>query len=160
MKDGQSSSDSMFKPHDSSSSNVSSHSGPKAPKTWVRDPETFNNQRICLFCNIEASCVKNCLFHMKTQHSFFIYEIESLVDLKGLLDKLTDKVHRDKECIKCNKKFDHGSKVQAHMKDKAHCQMDLQTFYTEFKAYFDFDDNIQFIKEGSSRASSILGAED
>lgn len=59
----------------------------------------------CLFCpNHSATMTKN-LHHMYLEHSFFIPDIEYVLDVRGLLLYLGEKVSRFYMCLWCNFRF-------------------------------------------------------
>ncbi|MEQ2209886.1 hypothetical protein XENOCAPTIV_005374, partial [Xenoophorus captivus] len=69
------------------------------------------------------SLLKN-VAHMTTVHSFFIPDVEFLVNLKGLIRYLGEKVGAGNVCLWCNEKgrsFYSTEAVQSHMIDKSHC---------------------------------------
>lgn len=53
---------------------------------------TLESLRICLFCNEECAGVKRNLDHMRLKHNFHILDIECLVNLKGLLAYIAERV--------------------------------------------------------------------
>eukprot|EP00349_Pseudokeronopsis_sp_Brazil_P009163 CAMPEP_0202956298 /NCGR_PEP_ID=MMETSP1396-20130829/800_1 /ASSEMBLY_ACC=CAM_ASM_000872 /TAXON_ID= /ORGANISM="Pseudokeronopsis sp., Strain Brazil" /LENGTH=168 /DNA_ID=CAMNT_0049673235 /DNA_START=251 /DNA_END=758 /DNA_ORIENTATION=+ len=63
--------------------NSSAHTHNKQNK-----PTALSSLRICLFCNKDHDGVKKCLDHMSYAHSFFILDIDCLINLKGLLSYL------------------------------------------------------------------------
>lgn len=69
---------------------------------------TLESLKVCLFCNEEKSGVKKMLDHMRIKHSFFLIDVDCLVDLKGLLTYLAEKVHIGQMCVFCNKIFKDG----------------------------------------------------
>lgn len=58
----------------------------------------------CLFCNHNADTFEDNMQHMTIQHSFFIPDIEYLVDLKGLIKYLGEKLSIGNTCLFCNGK--------------------------------------------------------
>lgn len=64
--------------------------------------------RICLFCNEEHSGVKKCIDHMRHSHNFVILDIECLINLKGLLAYIAERIQLGKICLGCNKQFRSG----------------------------------------------------
>ena len=72
----------------------------------------LDSMRICLFCNKEFSGVKKCLDHMLIEHSFSILDIDCLVDLKGLLGYMAERIHLGALCLHCNKQFSDGRRCQ------------------------------------------------
>jgi hypothetical protein len=53
---------------------------------------TLESLRICLFCNLETTGVKRCLDHMRVSHNFYIKDIECLINLKGLLAYIAERI--------------------------------------------------------------------
>ena len=53
---------------------------------------TLESLRICLFCNLESDGVKKNLDHMRYRHSFTILDIECLINLKGLLAYIAERI--------------------------------------------------------------------
>uniref|UniRef100_UPI003B82F1A6 cytoplasmic 60S subunit biogenesis factor ZNF622 n=1 Tax=Salminus brasiliensis TaxID=930266 RepID=UPI003B82F1A6 len=106
----------------------------------------------CLFCPHHSRSLSKNMAHMTKTHSFFIPDIEYLVDLRGLLAYLGEKVGFGKVCLWCNEKgksFYSTEAVQAHMTDKSHCKL-----YTdgdaalEFADFYDFRSSYPDAKEG------------
>ena len=64
---------------------------------------TLESLRICLFCNKECSGVKRCLDHMRMRHNFYIIDIECLINLKGLLAYMAERIQLGKLCLLCDK---------------------------------------------------------
>uniref|UniRef100_A0A6J0SKP5 Cytoplasmic 60S subunit biogenesis factor ZNF622 n=1 Tax=Pogona vitticeps TaxID=103695 RepID=A0A6J0SKP5_9SAUR len=96
----------------------------------------------CLFCSHHSSCLMKSVAHMTKVHSFFIPDIEYLVDLRGLIKYLGEKVGVGKICLWCNEKgksFYSTEAVQAHMNDKSHCKL-----FTEGDAALEFADFYDF----------------
>lgn len=56
----------------------------------------------CLFCTTKSSTFEENMTHMTTVHSFFIPDIEYLVDLKGLIRYLGEKISVGNVCLYCN----------------------------------------------------------
>ncbi|KAK1339585.1 hypothetical protein QTO34_018138 [Cnephaeus nilssonii] len=79
-----------------------------------------------LFCSHHSSSHRKNVAHMTKIHSFFLPDIEYLLDLKGLIQSLGEKVGVGKICLWCNEKgksFYSMEAVQAHMNDKSHCKL-------------------------------------
>ncbi|XP_026793121.3 cytoplasmic 60S subunit biogenesis factor ZNF622 isoform X2 [Pangasianodon hypophthalmus] len=96
----------------------------------------------CLFCSHHSHSLSKNVAHMTKEHSFFIPDIEYLVDLRGLLAYLGEKVGFGKVCLWCNEKgksFYSTEAVQAHMNDKSHCKL-----YTDGDAALEFADFYDF----------------
>lgn len=76
---------------------------------------------ICLFCSQNSQSLFHNVKHMSDVHSFFIPDVEYLVDMKGLLVYLGEKVCQGFMCLWCNdsgKCFHSMESAQAHMIDK------------------------------------------
>ncbi|KAG8571979.1 hypothetical protein GDO81_011862 [Engystomops pustulosus] len=106
----------------------------------------------CLFClHHSRSLVKN-VAHMTKVHSFFIPDIEYLVDLEGFIRYLGEKVGVGKICLWCNergKSFYTTESVQAHMNDKCHCKLFTDgDAALEFADFYDFRSSYPDFKEG------------
>ena len=72
----------------------------------------------CLFCTQTSLNLEENLKHMAQQHSFFIPDIEYLVDLTGLIQYLQDKISIENVCIYCcgkGKTLHSLEAVRAHM---------------------------------------------
>lgn len=52
---------------------------------------TLDNLRVCLFCNKESDGIKKNLDHMMLAHSFFILDVDCIINLKGLLGYLAER---------------------------------------------------------------------
>jgi hypothetical protein len=97
----------------------------------------------CLFCQTKASSVETCLKHMSSVHSFFLPDVDNLVDLPGLLAYLGEKVVVGNICLYCpggNKEFGGVEAVRRHMIDKSHCKVAFETDddRAELADYYDF----------------------
>ncbi|XP_046382892.1 zinc finger protein 622 [Ischnura elegans] len=80
----------------------------------------------CLFCNHHSCNVEKNLKHMTLVHSFFVPDVEYVVDMDGLLTYLGEKVGEGFMCLWCNTRgrtFYSLEAVRKHMIDKGHCKM-------------------------------------
>lgn len=104
----------------------------------------------CLFCSRSSSSIEKNLHHMTLSHSFFLPNVEFIVDMEELLTYLGVKVGCDFMCLWCNNKgkaFYSLDSVQRHMRDKGHSKMlyegdaiyEYSDFYDFRKSYPDFD---------------------
>jgi pre-60S factor REI1 len=59
---------------------------------WNEDEEDPIPRTDCLFCLHHSSTIEKNAIHMSTEHSFFIPDLEYLVDLPGLFEYLGAKV--------------------------------------------------------------------
>ena len=105
------------------------------------DPEPLELHE-CLFCPHESSNMVCSLDHMSKVHGFFIPELEYLVDIKGLLSYLCEKVGVCYMCLYCNEKgktFYSVESAQQHMVDKCHCNMFFEgDSALEYAEYYDY----------------------
>ena len=72
----------------------------------------------CLFCPLSSDTMEHNLHHMASSHSFFIPDLEYLVDVEGLLNYLGEKVSVDNICLYCSgrgKTLYSLEAVRAHM---------------------------------------------
>ncbi|EGG13804.1 C2H2-type zinc finger-containing protein [Cavenderia fasciculata] len=97
----------------------------------------------CLFCTKVCKSLDNNVKHMAKVHSFFIPDIEYLVDLEGLIRFCSDKINVGNICLYCNgrgRKIHTLEAVQQHMVDLSHCKMNYETEEDseEYLEYYDF----------------------
>nr|XP_056710504.1 cytoplasmic 60S subunit biogenesis factor ZNF622 [Euleptes europaea] len=106
----------------------------------------------CLFCSHHSSSLMKNVSHMTKVHSFFIPDIEYLVDLRELIKYLGEKVGVGKICLWCNEKgksFYTTESVQAHMNDKSHCKLFTEgDAALEFADFYDFRSSYPDYQEG------------
>jgi pre-60S factor REI1 len=97
----------------------------------------------CLFCKHSSPTLKANLRHMSIDHSFYIPDIEYLVDLEGLIKYLGEKISVGWVCLNCNgsgKTFHSCEAVQDHMRSLGHCKLayDDEEQEEEFADFYDF----------------------
>ena len=96
----------------------------------------------CLFCPHHSVSLEENLKHMTRSHSFFIPDLEYVVDLKGLVTYLCEKVGMGNMCLYCNdkgKSFFSLEAVQSHMVDKGHSKMNYEEdAVLEYADFYDF----------------------
>ncbi|KAI7809843.1 cytoplasmic 60S subunit biogenesis factor ZNF622 [Triplophysa rosa] len=106
----------------------------------------------CLFCGHHSRSLSRNVAHMTKTHSFFLPDIEYLVDLRGFLSYLGEKVGVGKVCLWCNEKgksFYSTEAVQAHMTDKSHCKLFTDgDAALEFADFYDFRSSYPDAKDG------------
>jgi len=98
---------------------------------------TLESLRICLFCNKESDGVKKNLDHMKNRHNFTINDVECLINLKGLLSYVAERIQLGQLCLGCSKQFSSARRCQQHMIDKCHCIMN-EDDEEEYDDYYDY----------------------
>lgn len=77
----------------------------------------------CLFCDYKGNNFENKMEHMAIEHTFFIPDVEYLVNLKGLISYLNEKISLGNTCIYCEKMFHDLEGVRKHMLDKGHTKI-------------------------------------
>lgn len=108
---------------------------------WDEEENPILNNN-CLFCSHHSANMMKNLKHMSLEHSFFIPDAEYVIDMKGLLTYLGEKVSQGFMCLWCNdrgKTFYSVQAAQQHMQDKGHCKMlhegEALAEYTDFYDY-------------------------
>ena len=81
--------------------------------------------------------MKANLDYMRIKFGFTILDIECLVDLKGLLTYIAERIQLGKLCLFCDKQFRTAESCQMHMRMKGHCMMPFDD-NTEFEQFYDF----------------------
>jgi len=79
--------------------------GEEGEKNNGKRRTALDNPRICLFSNKEFDGIKKCLDHMRVNHSFVLLDIDCLVDLRGLLGYLAQRIQLGHLCLFCSKQF-------------------------------------------------------
>eukprot|EP00002_Diphylleia_rotans_P007780 TRINITY_DN17440_c0_g1_i1.p1 TRINITY_DN17440_c0_g1~~TRINITY_DN17440_c0_g1_i1.p1 ORF type:complete len:430 (-),score=119.03 TRINITY_DN17440_c0_g1_i1:338-1627(-) len=96
----------------------------------------------CIFCKHKSADLQSNLHHMTKEHSFFIPDIEYLVDLEGLIGYLGEKISVGNICLYCNGKgraFHSLEGVRSHMIEKSHCKMIYEEdTIEEYADFYDF----------------------
>ena len=101
----------------------------------------------CLFCQLKSESFETNMDHMARQHSFFIPDIEYLVDLQGLIEYLGEKISVHNLCLFCNTNGRQFYSLQAcrkHMNDKGHCKINMEEDGDlEIAEFYDFSSTYQ-----------------
>ncbi|CAJ0828632.1 10270_t:CDS:10 [Entrophospora sp. SA101] len=97
----------------------------------------------CLFCAHKSDTFDDNITHMAKVHSFFIPEVEYLVNIRGLIKYLGEKISVGNVCLYCNgrgKGFQSLEAVRKHMIDKGHTMIiyDQEDDIMEISDYYDF----------------------
>ena len=79
------------------------------------------------------------LEYMSINHGFFIPFIDQCNDVAGLVEYLGQKLSIGCVCLWCNKAFHSLGAVQAHMRAKSHCKMNLEGCEEEYQDFYDLD---------------------
>ncbi|XP_032420407.1 zinc finger protein 622 isoform X1 [Xiphophorus hellerii] len=112
----------------------------------------------CLFCSHRSRSLLKNVAHMTKVHSFFIPDVEFLVDLRGLVRYLGEKVGAGNVCLWCNEKgrsFYSTEAVQSHMTDKSHCKL-----FTDGDAALEFADFYDFRSSYPDRSDGAVEGTD
>ena len=94
----------------------------------------------CLFCPERFDSLDDRLSHLTLTHSFYIPDIEYLIDIEGLLGYLAHKIAVMFTCIHCNGRgrcFYSLEAVWKHMADKGHCKLHMDD-ELEYSDFYDF----------------------
>ncbi|KAJ1663516.1 pre-60S factor rei1 [Coemansia sp. RSA 1813] len=102
------------------------------------DPESD-----CLFCMHKSDSLESNIDHMTLAHSFFVPDLEYLVDLRGLIKYLADKLSVANVCLYCNgrgRMLQSLEAVRRHMLDKGHTKIayDTEIDILEISDFYDF----------------------
>nr|CAG4637013.1 EOG090X06E3 [Ceriodaphnia reticulata]SVE72941.1 EOG090X06E3 [Ceriodaphnia reticulata] len=96
----------------------------------------------CLFCNQKSDTLQSSLEHMSSHHSFFIPDMEYVIDVEGLVTYMGERVGQGHICMWCGhlgRQFPSTVAVQKHMLDKGHCKMfhegEVLVEYADFYDY-------------------------
>ncbi|KAJ2136048.1 pre-60S factor rei1 [Coemansia sp. RSA 678] len=135
----------------------------------------LNPDSDCLFCTHTSSSFEDNMDHMKIAHSLFIPDLEYLVDLRGLIKYLADKISVANVCLHCNgrgRMLYSMEAVRKHMLDKGHTKIayDTEIDILEISDFYDFSSTYPDAKEhegdededmldGVSGRSKLLGAQ-
>lgn len=108
---------------------------------WEDEEEAIPTT-VCLFCNKKSDTLQSNLEHMSFQHSFFIPDMEYVIDLEGLVSYLGERVGQGHICMWCGhlgRQFPSTAAIQKHMLDKGHCRMfhegEVLLEYSDFYDY-------------------------
>ena len=118
----------------------------------------------CLFCPHHSVSLEENLKHMTRSHSFFIPDLEYVVDLKGLVTYLCEKVGMGNMCLYCNdkgKSFFSLEAVQSHMVDKGHTKMNYDgDAVLEYADFYDFSSSYpDYNPDKENESDEIQGRE-
>ncbi|KAJ7371284.1 hypothetical protein OS493_026928 [Desmophyllum pertusum] len=117
----------------------------------------------CLFCPHRSISLEENMKHMTRSHSFFIPDLEFIVDLKGLLTYLCEKVGVGNMCLYCNdkgKSFFSTEAVQCHMVDKGHTKINYEEdAVLEYADFYDFSSSYPDYNPDEDSSDEIQGKE-
>ena len=72
-------------------------------KEVINRPTALGSMKISLFDNHVSASVKENFDYMKEKHSFFILDVDCLVDLKGIFNYIAERIHHGNMCLFCSK---------------------------------------------------------
>lgn len=114
----------------------------------------------CMFCSHHSDNLTSNLQHMAVAHSFFVPDMDYVVDLTGLMVYLGEKIAKDYICLWCNDRgrtFYSLDAVQKHMKDKGHCKMLHEGLaLAEYADFYDYSSSYPDNEEGMDVDEEII----
>jgi len=107
------------------------------------DEEDAISPNDCFFCSHHSSNNDKNLLHMSEKHSFFVPDLEYVINVDGLLTYIGCKVGQGKMCLTCSEKgksFRSLDAVRKHMVDKGHCKIAFSggDAIAEFADFYDY----------------------
>ncbi|KAL6933040.1 related to Pre-60S factor REI1 [Hanseniaspora guilliermondii] len=115
----------------------------------------------CLFCplgsNKKITTYEENIDHMKLEHGFTFPEEQYLVNPKGLLKYLSEKIGLGNMCLSCNFEGKSTESCQQHMIMKQHCKIpyftdDEKFEISEFYDFTEYNKNRSFNKKYGSES--------
>jgi pre-60S factor REI1 len=110
----------------------------------------------CLFCSTHSHSLEDNLAHMLSVHSFFVPDVEYLVNSIGLFTYLGEKVAVGNVCVYCGRDFRTLDAVRKHMVDKRHCKLGYETESQrmEIADYYDFSSSYPDVEARAARRAA------
>jgi pre-60S factor REI1 len=94
----------------------------------------------CIFCRVTLQSFDDSLKHMHQRHGLFIPNRNHLlVDLETLVEYLHLVIFEYHECLRCGTHRATAEAAQMHMREKGHCNFDLDAPKSEFAEFYDFE---------------------
>jgi len=87
--------------------------------------DTIDVSSRCLFCNLVSPTMEMSILHMHTGHGLFIPSSDQLLDMETFLGYLASIIFTHNTCLYCNTERGSVVGIQAHMRDKGHCMINL-----------------------------------
>ncbi|RCK63314.1 Cytoplasmic 60S subunit biogenesis factor REH1 [Candida viswanathii] len=81
----------------------------------------------CFYCGVNNHEIENNIKHMFNRHGLYIPERSFLVDVKGLLEYLTEVISLDHECLVCGFEGKNLESIRQHITSKGHCKIPYET---------------------------------
>lgn len=107
--------------------------------TWREENAVKLTPGDSLFDQHSEESLELNLEYMSITHGFFLPFIDQCNDIPGLVEYLGQKLSIGCVCLWCNKAFHSLGAVQAHMKSKSHCKMNLEGCEEEYQDFYDVD---------------------
>ncbi|KAJ1949764.1 pre-60S factor rei1 [Linderina macrospora] len=103
----------------------------------------LNPDHDCLFCPHQSESFEQTMEHMAKSHSLFVPDLEYLVDLRGLIQYLANKISIANVCLYCSgrgRALQSLEAVRRHMLDKGHTKIAYETEIDvlEISDFYDF----------------------
>eukprot|EP00162_Nutomonas_longa_P000055 comp10065_c0_seq1/m.11932 comp10065_c0_seq1/g.11932 ORF comp10065_c0_seq1/g.11932 comp10065_c0_seq1/m.11932 type:complete len:399 (+) comp10065_c0_seq1:27-1223(+) len=92
----------------------------------------------CLFCTAKFDSFEKTMDHVTKHHSFFIPDIEYVVNLESLYLYYGDKVAVGRTCVFCGQLFNSLTAVRDHMFHKGHSKLPLDEDDENLDEYYDY----------------------
>ncbi|EKD12527.1 uncharacterized protein L3040_009421 [Drepanopeziza brunnea f. sp. 'multigermtubi'] len=101
------------------------------------DAEVFDASK-CLFCATVSPSLDANIGHMSHAHSFFIPDVEALIDIESFLEYLSRIISDFHECLYCGSERANRVAVQDHMRAKGHCRLEMEEDVLELREFYEF----------------------
>lgn len=119
----------------------------------------------CLFCAMRFESMDMAIDHMRCMHSFYIPDMDFLVNLPGLMRYLADKLSVWHVCLACGSDARQGfpslEAVRTHMRDKGHNKIRFDDEgSSELADFFDYSTLRQQRSSARANADESLDEDD
>lgn len=120
----------------------------------------------CLFCPQISSNFQVNLIHMQKSHGLFIPAsiddgaLSLAVDMETLISYMHLVVFGYHECLLCGTQRANGRAARQHMMGKGHCRIDLSSVDSEWRDFYEADDNLLSEDQGEGGEASEDEAEE
>ena len=123
-------------------------------QNWGAQEEHFSPAH-CLFCDLKSSNLDNNISHMARAHSFFIQDIDYLVNIESFLGYLFTIISNFHECLFCGSVRNTKTGVQDHMKEKGHCRLNFENEEHNLKEFYDSENDEEQFSERSGETAVL-----
>ncbi|XP_074601047.1 cytoplasmic 60S subunit biogenesis factor ZNF622-like [Brevipalpus obovatus] len=136
-----------LEPRVKSTSEVRESIGDSDDSDWESVDDDGESEAIlptrCFFCSADSQSYEENIEHMSSNHSFFIPDLEYLVDVEGLLTYLGEKIGIDHRCLWCSysgRSFRSTRSAQQHMLSKGHSKINFEKadVLLEYAEFYDY----------------------